>query len=271
MPELPEVETTCRGIAPYLQSSQIIAVEVRQPRLRWPVSEQLPQIVGQTIQTIERRAKYILIHTLRGTLMIHLGMSGSLRICTLDTPPRKHDHIDFVLANGKVLRFHDPRRFGAVLWTTEPPAKHPLLAKLGIEPLEAGFTADYLWTRAQGKKVSIKAFIMDAHIVVGVGNIYANEALFLAGINPQTVAGTLAKAAYERLCTYIKQVLTAAITQGGTTLKDFVREEGQSGYFQLALNVYGRKGQPCVQCKTPIVQIKQGQRSSWYCPHCQPL
>lgn len=271
MPELPEVETTCRGIRPYITQSQIQAITVRQPRLRWPVSEQVTQLIGQTIKSVERRAKYILISTTGGTLIIHLGMSGSLRICNTDTLVRKHDHVDVVLANARILRFHDPRRFGAVLWTADAPTQHPLLIKLGVEPLESGFTGEYLWNRAQGKKVAIKAFIMDAHQVVGVGNIYANEALFLAGIHPQTAAYQLSKAAYERLSTYIKQVLSDAIEQGGTTLRDFVREEGQTGYFQLALNVYGRKGLPCVHCNTPIVQIKQGQRSSWYCPSCQPL
>lgn len=271
MPELPEVETTRLGIHPYLYQTQVKAIDIRQPRLRWPVSEQLPQLVGQTIESIERRAKYLLIRTALGTLIIHLGMSGSLRICSADTPVRKHDHIDFVLANGQVLRFHDPRRFGAVLWTSHDPLQHPLLAKLGVEPLTESFTGEYLWRHAQGKKISIKAFIMNAQIVVGVGNIYANEALFLAGINPQTPAGAISLARYECLCGYIKQVLSKAIEQGGTTLRDFVREDGQTGYFQLVLNVYGRKGEPCVQCQTPIIQIKQGQRSSWYCPNCQPL
>ena len=271
MPELPEVETTCRGISPYLQHNYVVAITVRQPRLRWPIPEQLIQIVGQTIEAIERRAKYILIRTSSGTLIIHLGMSGSLRICNTDTAVRKHDHVDFVLANSKVLRFHDPRRFGAVLWTTEAPVQHPLLSKLGVEPLEADFTGEYLWCKAQGKKVSIKAFIMDAHIVVGVGNIYANESLFLAGIHPQTPTNKVSTAGYERLSTYIKQVLSYAIDQGGTTLRDFVREDGNTGYFQLALNVYGRKDQPCVRCQTLIMQIKQGQRSSWYCPSCQTL
>lgn len=269
MPELPEVETTCRGITPHIQHTTIQAITVRQPRLRWLVPDSIQALVGQTIRSVTRRAKYILIQTTEGTLIIHLGMSGSLRIAQTDTTLRKHDHIDIVLSNQKILRFHDTRRFGAVLWTPDAPHEHALLKTLGVEPLESEFSGEYLWAKSRGKTQNVKAFIMDAHVVVGVGNIYANEALFLAGIHPEAAAGTISKEAYERLSTHIKQVLQNAIEKGGTTLRDFVREDGQTGYFQLALNVYGRKGQPCVTCKTPIVQIKQGQRSSWYCPQCQ--
>jgi formamidopyrimidine-DNA glycosylase len=271
MPELPEVETTCRGITPHIQNTVIQACIIRQPRLRWPISDTITDLVGQTILTVKRRAKYILIETTHGTLIMHLGMSGSLRICKAETPIRKHDHVDFLLSNGNVLRFHDPRRFGAVLHTLNSPYTHTLLKSLGVEPLEAEFTGEYLWQKARGKTLNIKAFVMDAHVVVGVGNIYANEALFLAGINPLTAAGTISKEVYDRLSTHIKQVLSNAIEQGGTTLRDFVREDGQTGYFQLVLNVYGRKNQPCLKCQTPILQIKQNQRSTWYCPYCQVL
>lgn len=269
MPELPEVETTKRGIAPHLLGQRIDKFVIRQPKLRWPVSKELSQLQGAAIEAIERRGKYLLLETVNGTALLHLGMSGSLRICAADLTAEKHDHVDLVLTNGVALRLRDPRRFGAVLWAGCGEL-HPLLAHLGVEPLTDEFSAEYLLGRAKNRQVSIKEFIMNSHIVVGVGNIYANEALFKAGIHPRRAAGQVPLLELQRLVTAIKVVLARAIEQGGTTLRDFVREDGQTGYFQIELQVYGRGQQPCVSCGSLIEQIRQGQRSTWYCPHCQP-
>jgi len=269
MPELPEVETTCRGIAQHICSQTITNVFVRQPRLRWPVAETLPDIlIGQTVLSVQRRAKYLLLTTQNGTLLIHLGMSGSLRVVTDNAAAGKHDHIDIVFADS-VLRFNDPRRFGAVLWTSEPIEGHALLKHLGPEPLLADFDGAYLYTLSRNRKVPVKLFIMNSHNVVGVGNIYANEALFMAGIDPQRHAGRIALARYERLAECIRTVLTDAITQGGTTLRDFVNSDGKPGYFQQQLRVYGRSGLPCRNCQAPLSQARLANRSTVFCRFCQ--
>jgi len=269
MPELPEVETTRRGISPYVEGKKISAVIVRQAKLRWPIPNALPQaLAGKKIKSIARRAKYLLFETTSGHMLIHLGMSGSLRINDRASMPRKHDHVDFILAK-KVLRFHDPRRFGSVLWTQDDPLQHKLLVNLGPEPLSSDFSGEHLHALARHKKVSVKNFIMNSQVVVGVGNIYASEALFMSGIHPQRMAGRVSLQRYEVLAKNIAQVLTQAIQVGGTTLRDFVREDGAPGYFANQLNVYNRKGQPCVVCKKPIQMRVLGQRSSYYCAQCQ--
>lgn len=269
MPELPEVETTRRGIEPWIKDQQVQAVVVRQAQLRWPVPEEIQALVGQTVSGLSRRGKYILLHSTAGVALLHLGMSGSLRIVETGLEPRKHDHIDLQLSNGKSVRYHDPRRFGALLWTTDDPQQHPLLAKLGPEPLSDAFDEDYLFKQSRSRKVNVKVFIMNAHIVVGVGNIYANEALFMAGIDPRRAAGAVSHAEYRRLTQAIRDVLAYAIECGGTTLRDFVREDGAPGYFQLELQVYDRADQACPRCQTAIRQITQAQRSTWFCPSCQ--
>ena len=270
MPELPEVETSRRGIEPHILRQKITQVIIRQKQLRWPVPTKLPSLLkGQTINSVQRRGKYLLLNTDKGTLIIHLGMSGSLRITDNKTPAEKHDHFDLVFNNKKVLRLRDPRRFGAVLWTSKPVEQHKLIRELGPEPLSAEFNADYLHELATGRKLAIKSFIMNSHIVVGVGNIYANEALFMAGINPKRMASRISYPRYQRLVESIKQVLAAAIEQGGTTLRDFTRQDGKPGYFQQKLYVYGKAGEPCPSCGSEIKQFRQQQRSSYYCPHCQ--
>lgn len=269
MPELPEVETTCRGIAPHTEGQVVRDVVVRQAQLRWPVPDDLQDLVGQTVNTVSRRAKYVLLEADTGTVMLHLGMSGSLRIVEAGLAPEKHDHVDLVLASGKSIRLHDPRRFGAVLWTQQPIEQHKLIQHLGPEPLTDAFNAEYLYASAQKRSVAVKQFIMDAQVVVGVGNIYASESLFMAGISPKRAANKVSKARYVQLTESIKQVLARAIAQGGTTLRDFVQAEGKPGYFQQQLNVYGRTNEPCRLCAAPIKQIKQGQRSTFYCSNCQ--
>jgi formamidopyrimidine-DNA glycosylase len=270
MPELPEVETTRQGIAPYATGQQVTRVLVRERRLRWPISLELEaSFSGQVICDVQRRGKYLLFRTVQGTLLIHLGMSGSLRVLRQETPPQKHDHVDIWLANGDYLRFTDPRRFGALLWTSAPPEQHPLLRSLGPEPLETDFSAEYLYESARNRKVCVKLFIMDSRIVVGVGNIYANEALSLAGIHPLRSAKRISLRRYGCLVAAIQQVLKAAIAQGGTTLRDFVSSEGKPGYFQQSLRVYGRNRQPCQTCGQVIQTRRVGQRSTYYCPHCQ--
>jgi formamidopyrimidine-DNA glycosylase len=270
MPELPEVETTRRGIAPHIEGQAVCDLIVRHHQLRWPVPRGLKQTLqGHRINSVSRRAKYLLLDFDHGTLILHLGMSGSLRIIPAGRAAEKHDHLDILFGNGKTLRLTDPRRFGAVLWTKENPAEHELLAHLGPEPLSDAFTDELLYQRSRNRHSSIKQFIMEGKVVVGVGNIYASEALFLAGINPKAIAGKVSRARYEKLTAAIKQVLTAAIAQGGTTLRDFVGGDGKPGYFAQQLNVYGREGEPCHTCGTPIKQITQGQRSSYYCPRCQ--
>jgi formamidopyrimidine-DNA glycosylase len=270
MPELPEVETTLRGIKPHIENVVVEKVLVRESRLRWAVSANLKQALsGHHISKIDRRAKYLLLKSTGGTVLIHLGMSGSLAIVAADEPVRKHDHVDFCLAGGKVLRFHDPRRFGCILWLTGDPEQHPLLADLGPEPLSDTFTGEYLFARSRKRKVPIKSYIMDGRIVVGVGNIYANEALFAAGIAPKRMAGTVSKNQYEALAAAIKAVLAKAITAGGTTLRDFTGGDGKPGYFRQELLVYGRGAEPCLRCGALLSEIRLGQRTTVYCRKCQ--
>jgi len=270
MPELPEVETTRRGIAPHLVDKQVMRVIVREARLRWPVSPELAlQLPGNIVSAVERRAKYLLLKSPAGCLIIHLGMSGSLRILPASIPATKHEHVDIVLANQTCLRLRDPRRFGAVLWTAADPLQHTLLAQLGPEPLEDDFHGAYLYRQARGRSLAVKHFIMDSRIVAGVGNIYANEALFMAGIHPARAAGRIAQQRYQALALAIKQVLEAALTQGGTTLRDYYAEDGTAGYFKQRLKVYGRAGLPCAACSQPLQLIRQGQRSSYFCKNCQ--
>ena len=268
MPELPEVETTRRGIEPWLLQQRIEQIVVRQPRLRWPVDDAIQTLAGQTITAISRRAKYILVETAAGTAIWHLGMSGSLRLVEPGSEPGKHDHIDWMMSNGKVLRYHDPRRFGALLYVA-PGETSTHLTHLGPEPLTDDFSAAYLYQQSRGKKQAVKTFIMDGSVVVGVGNIYANESLFSAGIRPQTPAGKVSLPRYERLVEEIRTVLDRSIIQGGTTLRDFVGGDGKPGYFAQQLLVYGRGGQPCKVCATALKELRLGQRSTVYCPHCQ--
>lgn len=270
MPELPEVETTLRGLAPHLTGQRIADVIIRHPQLRWPVPENLPGLLrGQVIRTLRRRAKYLLLEFDHGTLILHLGMSGSLRVLPVGTPHEKHDHFDLLLASGQLMRLRDPRRFGAVLWCDGDVAQHPLLKQLGPEPLQKDFDAEHLYRAMRKKTAAIKLVIMDSHVVVGVGNIYASEALFRAGIRPQLAAGKLSKPRCAKLVREIRATLAAAIKKGGSTLRDFVNSAGEPGYFQQYYFVYGRAGEPCRKCGTRIKQIRQGQRSTFYCPVCQ--
>lgn len=275
MPELPEVETTRRGIAPHLVNQSITEVIIRNPNLRWPIPGDLPGILtGLSIQAVTRRAKYLLLDCGAGTLIFHLGMSGSLRILSVKImqsieSPQKHDHFDLIISDQTVLRLRDPRRFGAVLWHTGDILQHPLLMNLGPEPLTADFNALQLFEKTRRRRATIKETLMNSHIVVGVGNIYANEALFHAGISPKIAAGRISVMRYERLIQAIKQTLQQAIEAGGSSLRDFVNSDGNPGYFQQQYWVYGRADQPCKKCDRVIKQIKQGQRSSFYCPGCQ--
>jgi formamidopyrimidine-DNA glycosylase len=270
MPELPEVETTCQGISPYLVGNIITAVIVRQFQLRWAVPVDLAHTLsGLQINSVTRRGKYCLLNTNAGTVILHLGMSGNLRIIHAGEKPGKHDHVDFIFKNNIVLRFNDQRRFGAVLWTKEELAAHPLLKNLGPEPLTADFNPEYLHNQALKRKIPLKTFIMDGHVVVGVGNIYASESLFLAGLLPTRTTANLSLIDCQKLVATIKNVLERAIEQGGTTLKDFVNAEGKPGYFSQSLAVYGRAAQPCYQCQNLIQQLKIGQRASYFCPVCQ--
>ena len=269
MPELPEVETTLRGVLPHLQGHRIREVSVFQPQLRWPVPAEIDDLAGQRIVRGYRRGKYLLFETAAGTLLIHLGMSGSLRILAPSVPRRKHDHVSFRLEGGKELRFHDPRRFGTIQWMQGDPAAHPLLAHLGPEPLGPDFDGAYLHRLSRGRASAVKAFIMDSRNVVGVGNIYACEALFLAGIRPSRAAGKISRARYEALAGAIREVLAASIEMGGTTLRDFLNESGEPGYFKQTLRVYDREGEPCRSCGGDILRVVQNQRSTFFCPHCQ--
>lgn len=270
MPELPEVETTRRGIRPALRGHTITRVTIRQRQLRWPVPGNLAALLtGQQILEVSRRAKYLLIETTNGKLILHLGMSGSLRVIPADTPPGKHDHIDLCLEHGQCLRFHDPRRFGAMLWTREEASDHPLLRTLGPEPLDKGFNGNYLYQVSRGRKRRIRDFLLDGHVVAGIGNIYANEALFTAGIHPMRAAGRIGRERYHRLAEAIDQTLRAAIQAGGTSLKDFRRADGRPGYFRQQLKVYGRAGKACPRCGTNIRTQQAGNRSLFYCPRCQ--
>lgn len=270
MPELPEVETSRRGIEPHIIGQTVKQVVIRQKQLRWPVPSTIKQqLVSQKIESVDRRGKYLLLGSAAGTLIIHLGMSGSLRILPEGTAAEKHDHFEILFSNGKLLRLRDPRRFGAVLWTKKDPLDHKLISSLGPEPLDEDFNTDYLYQQGKNRKTPIKSLIMNSQVVVGVGNIYASESLFLAGINPRRASNRLSKQRYQKLVNAIKQVLQLAIRQGGTTLRDFTREDGKPGYFQQTLSVYGRAGQPCPSCNHPVKQFTLGQRSTYYCPHCQ--
>ncbi|MBR9771103.1 MULTISPECIES: bifunctional DNA-formamidopyrimidine glycosylase/DNA-(apurinic or apyrimidinic site) lyase [unclassified Halomonas] len=305
MPELPEVETTRRGIAPHVQGREIREVLVRQSRLRVPVPEDLAdRLIGARFGEIRRRAKYLLLPVLsgeggesvengetvastegtctaasrsddgggvreKGTLLWHLGMSGSLRIARLGELPRKHDHVDLVLEDGVILRYHDPRRFGFVDWLRDDEAHDTRLSRLGPEPLSQAFDGARLYALSRGRQAAVKPFLMDNAVVVGVGNIYASEALFLAGIDPRRAAGRIGRERYDRLAAAAKEVLAAAITQGGTTLRDFVSGTGEPGYFAQRLNVYGRAGAPCRRCGGELKHVTLGQRASVFCPRCQ--
>ena len=270
MPELPEVETTRRGIEPAVTARVIDRIVVREPRLRWRIPDELPALAaGQRVQQLRRRAKYLLFDLERGSMILHLGMSGSLRVMPAGTPVLPHDHVDIVLETGQCLRYNDPRRFGSLLWTEEDPLTHPLLRLLAPEPLSDDFDAAYLARVASGRKVAIKQLLMNSQRVVGVGNIYASEALFHAGIRPQRSAARVRSDEFPRLVKAIRKVLRAAIREGGTTLRDYVNPEGMPGYFRQKLFVYERGGEPCRVCRTPIRQIVQGQRSTYYCPTCQ--
>lgn len=271
MPELPEVETTRRGIAPHVEGSTLREVVVREPRLRWPVPASLPSdSAGQPLQGLTRRAKYLIFHLARGNLLLHLGMSGSVRVIEhgAEHALKPHDHVDLRFDRA-TLRFNDPRRFGSLLWAPHPVQSHPLLAELGPEPLGDGFDGDYLYARSRGRRGAVKNFLMDGHVVVGVGNIYASESLFEAGISPSRPAGRVSRARYQRLAHTVREVLQRAIDSGGSTLRDFLRSDGSPGYFQLELAVYGREGEPCRTCGTAIRQRVIGQRASYYCPQCQ--
>ena len=270
MPELPEVETTRRGLAPHVIGRRIASLTVYDSRLRWPVPADLPERVrGRTIDGIDRRSKYLLFRLGRDTLLMHFGMTGSLRIFRKPPPRRPHDHIDIELDDGAVLRYHDPRRFGAVLWMPQSAQTHKLLANLGPEPLDRAFDAPYLGKALRNRTAAIKLALMDARVVVGVGNIYANEALFHAGIRPTTAARKVSRARLEKLVAATRKVLREAIRSGGSTLRDYVDAGGRPGEAQLRHFVYGRAGQPCRVCKTPVRTRRQGGRASFYCPACQ--
>jgi len=270
MPELPEVEITLRGLTPHLNGQRIKQAVIRNSHLRWPVPASLSKIISnQTIHTLQRRAKYILLGCERGTLILHLGMSGSLRVLPEHIAPEKHDHFDLVFANGTLMRLRDPRRFGAVLWHKGPIEQHPLFIHLGPEPLLDDFNGQYLYAATRKRKAAIKQVIMDSHIVVGVGNIYASESLFHAGIRPELAANKLSLPRCVRLVKTIRDTLHSSIAQGGSTLRDFTDSEGKPGYFQQSYRVYGRTGEYCRVCDTVIKQIIQGQRSTFFCPKCQ--
>jgi len=270
VPELPEVETTKRGIEPHITNKRVKEVIIRQKRLRWDVPNSLSaELTGHSITTVNRRGKYLLLESTKGTLLMHLGMSGSLRIVNSELVADKHDHVDIVFDNGKALRFTDPRRFGCLLWEQDTIDSHPLLANLGPEPLSEDFDSSYLYIVSRGRSAAIKTFVMNSKVVVGVGNIYAAEALFMAGINPKRAAGKVSKATYEKLIPCIKEILQNAINLGGTTLRDFTDSSGEPGYFKQSLNVYGRGGEECVQCKKLLTEIRLGQRSTVYCKNCQ--
>ena len=270
MPELPEVETTRRGIEPHVQGRIIERVIVRQPRLRWPVPARLETLLpGQSIESVRRRAKYLLLRLDTGTLIMHLGMSGSLRVVNGNVEPGPHDHLDLVFTDASLLRLRDPRRFGAVLWTEGRPEAHRLLRNLGPEPLGDDFTGEYLYSVSRKRRSPIKSLLMNGAVVAGIGNIYANEALFRSGINPRRRSNLISLTRCRRLVAEARDILQESIRQGGTTLRDFRDEHGRPGYFALKLNVYGREGEACPQCQRPIRQRHIAQRSSFYCVHCQ--
>ncbi len=269
MPELPEVETTRRGLAPLVTAHRIARLTVRERRLRWPIARGLnARLAGCEVVALKRRGKYLLFELDRGCLLVHLGMSGNLRYLPETVPLRTHDHFDIELEGGALLRYNDPRRFGSLHFTTAP-ERHPLLRDLGPEPFADEFTGEYLWRTSRGRQTAIKTLIMNGHVVVGVGNIYANEALYRAGIHPARPAARVSRARFERLCAEIRNVLEDALRSGGTTLRDFVGGDGQPGYFRQSLAVYERDGQPCQVCGTAIRRRVLGQRASYFCPTCQ--
>lgn len=268
MPELPEVETSRRGIEPYLVGATVLHAVVRNARLRWPVSPEILALSDQPVLSVRRRAKYLLLELPQGWIIIHLGMSGSLRILSEEQSAEKHDHVDLVMSNGKVLRYTDPRRFGAWLWT-EDPQTSSVLSHLGPEPLSDDFTPEWLQQKSQRKKIAIKQWLMDNKLVVGVGNIYASESLFAAGILPDRPANELSDQEASLLVSCIKRVLQRSIDQGGTTLRDFLQSDGKPGYFAQELQVYGRAGEPCRHCGSLISSGRHGQRSTYWCPRCQ--
>lgn len=268
MPELPEVETTKRGISPYLEQQTVERIKIYQPSLRWPVSDEIMMLQGQVIESVSRRGKYILMQTRLGSAVWHLGMSGSLRLSNPDEELKKHDHVQWDINNGWTLRYHDPRRFGCLLF--QPMGETlSVLSHLGVEPLTDAFSGEYLYQLSRNKSQSIKNFIMDSKIVTGVGNIYASESLFKAGIHPNRAANRVSLGRYQVLAEHIRQVLTYSIEQGGTTLRDFINADGSPGYFKQSLNVYGRQGKPCPSCETLIKSKVIAQRNSFYCPKCQ--
>lgn len=269
MPELPEVETTRRGLAPHLENKRVKSVLLRRPDLRWPIPEEISELLpGQRIDAVRRRAKYLLLDTDAGSALLHLGMSGSLRVLPAKTLPTAHDHVDIALDSGRVLRFNDPRRFGSLLW--QPSGEtHELLQGLGPEPLSDEFDGDYLFERSRGRSAPVKTFLMDQRIVVGVGNIYAAEALFAAGISPLRAAGRVSRERYALLADAVKRILAYAIQRGGTTLRDFLSPDGAPGYFEQELSAYGRGGEPCPRCGRPLKQAWIGQRATVWCGHCQ--
>ena len=270
MPELPEVETSRSGIEPHLLNKKITGVVIRQYKLRWPIPKNLPTLAtGKKVLAVSRRAKYIYLQLENGNIIIHLGMSGSLRICKKRTPPEKHDHIDIIVTGNKILRLRDPRKVGCVLWAPSDINQHKLIKPLGPEPLEQDFDTNHLKSKATNRTCSIKSLIMNSHIVVGVGNIYASEALFRAGINPKCKAGKISRPRLQKLVDAIKLTLSNAIKAGGTTLRDFTASDGQPGYFAQELLVYSREGEPCTQCDGTIKQFTQQARSTFYCPTCQ--
>jgi formamidopyrimidine-DNA glycosylase len=274
MPELPEVETTRRGLAPHLEGRRVVAVTLRRPDLRWPIPREIVDLLPSSrISAIRRRAKYLLMETEIGTAIWHLGMSGSMRVLPADTPVQTHDHVDMLIegkggAAGRVLRFNDPRRFGSLLW--QPPGEtHGLLRDLGPEPLSDDFSGGYLFERSRGRTIPVKAFLMDQKIVVGVGNIYVAEALFAAGVSPLRAAGKVSRERYDAIALAIREILGYAITRGGTTLRDFISPDGAPGYFEQELSVYGRGGEPCLRCGRPLKQAMLAQRATVWCGHCQ--
>lgn len=270
MPELPEIETTLRSISPYIKNKRVQKVIIRQPKLRWPIPTELPQLIErQTLLKLSRRAKYLLLHFNTGSVLIHLGMSGSLRVIAENTPPAKHDHCEIIFTHNIGIRLTDPRRFGSILWLGANPYQHRLLSKLGPEPLSNQLTGDYLYQQSKQKKVSIKTFLMDQNIVAGIGNIYCTEVLHDAGISPVRRANNISLKRYDRLVAQIKSTLSLAIKQGGTTLRDFVGGDGKPGYFKQELSAYGRSGLPCKQCTQALTKIKQAQRATVYCLYCQ--
>lgn len=270
MPELPEVETSCRGISPHISGARVRQLVIRQGQLRWPIPQELPDLLrGKKLQAVERRGKYIVLRFNHGCGLVHLGMSGSVRIVDAQRELGKHDHFDLEFSNGATLRFTDPRRFGSFLWVAGEPEEHDLIRNMGPEPLSEDFHWQYLYQRSRKRKQALKTFIMDSKLVVGVGNIYANESLFMSGLKPIRAAGKLTKAEAQCLTENIKTVLAQAIEQGGTTLKDFVGGDGKPGYFAQQLAVYGRGGEPCVNCSKALKEVKLGQRATVYCTQCQ--